>query len=94
VAVDPVNDELFVADGAGNITVYARTAVETAPPLRKLSGTAPLAVDPKNDEIFVGASNGEILVYPRTAVATSPPLRRMSGRAAGLNSPVGMALGQ
>jgi hypothetical protein len=93
VVVDPIADELFVANATGSITVYPRTANGNVAPRRMLggftTGAGAIALDAVNGEIFVSASN-RILVFPRTATGSVPPLRSISGAATGLVSPAGI----
>jgi len=82
IAVDTVNDEIFVANrGNSSIVVYARTDSGYAAPKRTVSGAATglsmptsIAVDTVGNEIFVLNSNS-ISVYDRTANGNAAPNR-------------------
>ena len=100
IAVDTINDELFVA--AGHITVFPRTASGNAAPLRTISGfftelvnPQGIAVDASNNEIFVTDGNSDVSfvnIYARTADGDKAPLRRIFGDSTGLNGPQGIAV--
>lgn len=103
MAVDTVNNEIFVGGGLNSIAVFARTADGSATPLRTISGDAifgpkGIAVDTASNEIFVSndihffSADYAIIVYDRTASGNAAPLRTITGRPAGLNFPDGMAL--
>lgn len=82
IAVDTVNDEIFVANrGNSSIVVYARTDSGYAAPKRIISGASTglaspesVAVDTVNNEIFVSNGNS-ISIYGRTANGDAAPLR-------------------
>jgi DNA-binding beta-propeller fold protein YncE len=100
VAVDLVNNELFVANfGANSITIYSRTATGNVAPLRTITGGATglsdpwgLAVDLVDDELFVVNTVGSVTVYSRTASGNVAPLRTLSGGGTGLDFPLFIAL--
>src|SRR5712691_639131 len=93
-------EELFVTNQGGSVTVYARTANGDVAPLRTLAGAATglntpvgLAVDTVNNELAVAnLTNNSVTVYARTANGNVAPLRTLSGAATGLNGPFGLAL--
>src|SRR6266496_2907899 len=79
-------EELFVTNQGGSVTVYARTANGDVAPLRTISGAATglngpfgLAVDTVNNELAVAnignAAPYSITVYARTANGNVAPLR-------------------
>ncbi len=100
VAVDVVNNELFVAN-VNSITVYALAATGNIAPLRTLAGAAtglnhPLhvAFDSVNDELVV-ANNfdpGTVTVYSRTASGNAAPIRTLSGASTGLLFPISVTV--
>lgn len=106
LAVDVVNQELFVANDLGSgasITVYPLAANGNVAPLRTLQGPltalgGPLgmAVDFVHDELLVSnyqvSYEGSVTVYSRTATGDSAPLRTIQGPHTGLNTPQGLAL--
>jgi hypothetical protein len=80
VAVDPVNNELFVSNFLGPIRVFARTASGNALPIRQFTpgaGVTSIALDVANGEIFVGHVSG-VSVYSRTASGSVSPLRTIT----------------
>lgn len=95
LAVDPVNDEVALTHLKRNsITVWARTAVTGAEPLRVISGPATglanphgIFIDTARNEIYVmnlGHTKGaqalpSITVYPRNAKGNVAPLRTIQG---------------
>jgi DNA-binding beta-propeller fold protein YncE len=86
IAVDPVNNEVFVASIYNSaIVVYARTDSGNATPQRIISGpstglSAPygMALDPVNNEVFAVNGKGTITVYARTADGDAAPVRAIS----------------
>jgi hypothetical protein len=106
VAVDTVNNELFVANdvsGASTITVYDLAANGNVSPLRTLSGASTgiegpvgIAVDTVNDELYVvnyrTANGGSVEVFSRTASGNTGPLRTLQGTGTLLQDPQGMVL--
>jgi DNA-binding beta-propeller fold protein YncE len=94
VAVDMVNEEIFVTDiTCGCVLVYPLSADENTVPIRIISGIniqlswvseeypLSISVDTKNDEILVLTSINRIFVFPRTAsgdISSVPPLRILS----------------
>jgi fibronectin type 3 domain-containing protein/DNA-binding beta-propeller fold protein YncE len=95
LAVDPVNNELFVSAG-GVIRAFPRTANGNVAPLRSLtvcSACEPgIAVDPAHGELFAPSPSGNsISVYPRTAQGTTTPLRRISGSNTNLSGPTSVS---
>jgi DNA-binding beta-propeller fold protein YncE len=96
VAVDPVNNELFVTNTSSPqspaLVVYPRTASGLSPaPLRSLissdlQAANQIAVDSTNNVVAVTAYSssvgGALFVYPRTWSGTTvPPLARVGGLA-------------
>src|ERR1700682_1923970 len=103
LAVDAVNNELFVANdfpANGTVTVYALTANGNVAPLRTIAGAGTgmdtprgLAVDTVNNEVVVvQVSTPAITVYARTANGNVAPLRTIVGAATGLNGPIGISV--
>jgi DNA-binding beta-propeller fold protein YncE len=100
LALDIVNDELFVANFDNSITVYARTANGNAVPKRTLVGAATglnaprgLVVDSVNNELIVANAVGpSVTVYSRGASQNTAPLRTISGAATGLNGTYGVTV--
>jgi DNA-binding beta-propeller fold protein YncE len=95
IAVDTVNNEIFVAnkiEGAGirgSITVYGRTDSGNIAPIRAISGVntgliSGIAVDTINNEIFV-CNGGSIMVYGRTDSGNVAPIRTISGTSTSLS---------
>ena len=93
IAVDPVNNEVFVS-AAGAIRVFSRTANGNVAPLRTLNicaGCAPgIAIDPGHGELFVPSGNS-ITIYARTAQGNATPSRTLSGSFTELSSPTSVA---
>jgi DNA-binding beta-propeller fold protein YncE len=101
VAVDPVNNELFVVQvSTPAIAVYARTANGNVAPLRTIVGAATglngpigIAIDTVNNELLVAnISANTITVYSRTASGNAAPLRTIAGAATGLDLPESVAV--
>ena len=104
LAVDTVNDEIFVAN-VSSITVYSLTASGDVAPKRTISGADTelaqpigLAVDTVNNEVLV-ANISSITVYsltaggpPGSASANVKPLRTISGPKTRLLNPAGLAV--
>jgi DNA-binding beta-propeller fold protein YncE len=90
VAVDEVNDEIFVANnGDGSILVFPRTARGDVQPKRVIRGPltgvkGPMGVAVANDEIWV-ANFGDhtALVFPRLAAGNVAPRRILRNAPAG-----------
>ncbi len=92
LAVDAVNDELFVSsrdtDGSLDaVLAFARTATGNTAPIRKIQGatttlTQPygIAVDTVNDELLVAdaAGSSRVVVFARTATGNVAPIRQLS----------------
>ncbi len=101
IAVDPVNNEVFVP-GRGGILVFSTRANGDVAPLRVLMGpktqmaiASPeaVAVDPENDLLVVTTrSTKSLLLFDRTAEGDTPPKRVISGPKSGLQFPQGIAL--
>ncbi len=106
VAVDPVHDELIVANrgaslrGPSSITVYPRTATGNAAPLRTIAGPATglsfplsLALDLAHDELVVGEGG----TFDAGGLLNSPSIRvfprTADGNAAPLRTIAGPATG-
>ena len=101
VAVDAINNEIFVTNLANNsVTVYSRTANGSVAPTRTISGAATglssvgtIAVDIANNEIVVAnEGNKSITVYSRTANGNVAPIRTISGAATGLDGAAAIAV--
>ena len=103
VAVDPLNNELFVANdfpANGTINVYALAANGNIAPLRTISGLGTgmdtprgVAIDFVNNELVVAqVSTPAITVYGRTASGNVAPLRTIVGAATGLTGPIGVSV--
>jgi len=101
VAVDTVNNEIFVANlGNNSISVYPRLGDGNVSPLRVISGASTtlnnpedVAVDTEHDEIFVAnKKNNSILVFSRTASGNVAPIRTISGANTKLNNNFGIAV--
>jgi len=101
LAVDTVNNEIFVAnDSNSSITVYRRTDTGDVPPIRKISGSSTglsypkgCAVDTVNNQIYVvNYGNNSITVYGRTDTGNITPVRVISGTSTGLSYPISIAL--
>lgn len=83
IAVDPVNDEIFVANyGNKQISVFARGANGNVRPIRTLNtglyGATHIIVDPANDELIL-LTPCVVLAYPRTASGSAAKLRSIAG---------------
>jgi len=96
VFVDPVHNELFVANsGRNSILVFNRSAGGDVAPIRKIEGPATglkkpvgLFVDIKNDELWVtNPEEHTATVYRRTAQGNTAPLRTLRGAPDGTPSP-------
>jgi len=89
VHVDVANDEIFLANRDGSVTVFDRMASGTIAPKRSLYGVdtglqQPRGVFVQGDELFV-ANNSyprSILVFSRTASGDVEPLRVITNTAA------------
>ena len=102
LAVDPVNNELFVVNLTlpYSVTVYPRTANGDVAPLRTISGASTALNGPRgifldlvNNEIAVANRAGfSVTVFARTANGNVAPLRTISGPATGLSNPWGLAI--
>jgi DNA-binding beta-propeller fold protein YncE len=82
VAVDAVNDEIFVVGANSILTVYPRTADGDVPPIRSildLNGPTGVAVDAVHDELFVARGDSSIAVFARTANGAATPIRFLDG---------------
>lgn len=90
LAVDPINDELYIHEDFGLIHVFDRAASGSATPLRTLdwsdlsAGQGDVALDLVNDELFVLNSTDGLLVFPRTASGDDQPIRKIVGSNTGL----------
>ena len=108
IAVDPENQELYVANRGDNengyappsITVYPLKAEGNTPPLRVIQGARTwlnwpglMALDTKRQELFVAESfDNAILVFRATDSGDVAPLRVLKGPSTGLSAPYGVAL--
>jgi DNA-binding beta-propeller fold protein YncE len=104
LAVDPVNDELWVVNPASNQVLVLRRRAQTGTgqarfsqePLRVLGGEGAswtslsgVAVSADRDEVYVLDSQaGRILVFARTASGTAAPLRTIGGESSGIDQPI------
>ena len=94
IAVDTVNNQIFVANREESITVYSTSATGNATPVSTISGAstglnAPssIAVDTVNSQIFVAnVQNNSITVYGITATGNVAPVRTISGASTGLSN--------
>ena len=83
VHVDVANDEIFVANRDGSVTVFNRTASGTLAPKRSIYGAStdlsnPRGVWVQGNELFVANNSSPIrtiLVFSRTAFGDAAPLR-------------------
>ena len=98
LAVDPVNDELFVPED-GKILVFPRTAHGNVAPIRVLQGpdtqlgARSIAVDPVHDLIVIagqgrrgGTRQSHLLIFNRTDEGNVSPRAVISGPKTGLTS--------
>src|SRR5262245_48430212 len=93
-------DEMFVANVSGSITVYGRTASGDTGLIRTLTGDATglnfpngVVVDTANNELVIANDGGDsITVYSRLAGGNIAPLRTLTGAATGLSGPEGIAV--
>jgi DNA-binding beta-propeller fold protein YncE len=87
LALDPVNDEIFVPGGLDALLVFKGSADIGEGPIRMIHGPRTLlssfdsvAVDPKHDEVYVALKGqGGVLVFSRTASGDVAPLRVIRG---------------
>ncbi|HET7786360.1 MAG TPA: IPT/TIG domain-containing protein [Myxococcales bacterium] len=87
LAVDTVNDELWVTSGGPQGTrVFSRTAFGTAVPLRSttLAGSA-VYVDPANNEVGLSALPRDPVGFTVISRTTLAPLRSVAGTQTGLS---------
>ena len=96
IAVDPVNNELYVVSTDPNaIKVFSRTADGEVAPIRTIEGaatgldfTSGIFVDLLHDEIFVAAiTTQSVRVFPRLADGNVAPIRTLTGPATGFVFP-------
>ena len=108
IAVDPENQELYVANRGDNengyappsITVFPLKAEGNTPPLRVIQGARTwlnwpglMALDSRRRELFVAESfDNAILVFRATDSGDVAPLRVLKGPRTGLSAPYGVAL--
>ena len=101
MAVDTVNNEIIVANRAGtSVTVYSRTAIGDAAPLRTISGPGTgmgnpwgVVVDVTNNEILVANNGATLTVFARLATGNATPLRKITGANTLFNNgPIGISL--
>ena len=85
VAIDPVNNEIFVGSRLHKILVFAREANGDVEPIRTIGGpnseigtNPPIRVDPVNNLLLVSGQSG-ILVFDRTATGNVKPRNVISG---------------
>jgi DNA-binding beta-propeller fold protein YncE len=105
IVVDPVNNELWVANSGSNaILIFARDAAGDVAPIRKIEGRntglkkpVGFGIDLKNDEIWVtNPEDHSASVFPRTAEGDVRPLRILRTApegtpAPGIGNPGGIA---
>jgi len=97
IAVDNINNEIFVAKG-GSVLVFPLAASGNQAPVRSIAGISAglsansIDLDIANNEIFAANSSGSITVHARTTDGDVPPLRTISGASTGLNNPYGVAV--
>ena len=81
VTIDPVNNEILVANSLNQVLVFPREANGDVAPIRVLGGPdtkingygrPAMRVDPVNDLLFI-ANGSEILIFDRTASGNTPP---------------------
>lgn len=89
VAVDMVNNEVFVAN-EDSINAYAITADGDTVPLRRIAGFATtlssiqnIVVDTLHNELFV-VQSGSVVVFEKTAKGNVAPIRTVAGPSTGL----------
>jgi hypothetical protein len=85
IAVDPVNNEIFIGSRLHRILVFSREANGDVEPIRVLGGpnseigtNPPIRVDPVNNVLLV-SGNGGIMVFDRTASGNAKPRAMISG---------------
>ncbi len=84
LAVDPVNDEIFVPEG-DKILVFPRKANGNVAPIRILEGpdtqlgAAAVAVDPVRDLLIVASRDRGLLIFNRTDAGNVKPKAVISG---------------
>ena len=83
MALDPINNEIFVATSLSQILVFEREANGDVAPIRLLGGPdtvfrgrPPLRVDPVNDLLLVYGDDA-LLIFDRTASGNTPPRARI-----------------
>lgn len=94
VAVDPVHNEIAVANlGANSVLIFKRAASGNVAPLRVLSGPhtgiatpTGVAFDVMHDELWVADYGHQAMAFPRTASGDASPTRIIRSAPAG--SPV------
>ncbi|MBI4206447.1 MAG: hypothetical protein HY527_15610 [Betaproteobacteria bacterium] len=89
IAIDPVNNEIYVANG-DKLLVFSRLANGNVPPIRVLKGpdamrsVSKVAIDPLHNLLLmtgtpVGGGGGAIIIFPRTAEGNTRPLGIIQG---------------
>ena len=85
LAIDPVNNEIYVGNRLNRILVFDREANGDVAPIRVLGGPdtpnmgSTIRVDPVNDLLFVtggrggGGQGASMLIFDRTASGNTPP---------------------
>lgn len=105
IYVDPVNNEIGVANNGNSITFYDWSGNGNITPKRTISGprtdlNGPCGIslyldpggDSSKDEIIVANFDNSVRIYSRMANGNVPPLRTIRGTPTELSKPVGIAL--
>jgi DNA-binding beta-propeller fold protein YncE len=96
-----IGGNIFVTNGIGSVTVYARNARGNAAPLRTIAGSATglalpraIAFDASGKRFYVAnaRAGGSITAYGVNATGNSAPAMKIAGAKTGLNSPSGVAI--
>ena len=84
VSVDPVNNEILLTIGTGQMLVFARTANGDVAPKRVLSGVGrgTVVVDAVHNLLILSGGGG-LNIFERTASGDAKPLRVIKGPTAG-----------
>jgi hypothetical protein len=89
IAIDPVNNEIYVANG-DKLLVFSRLANGNVPPIRILQGpdamarVSKVAIDPINNLLLMtgtpaGGGSSAIIIFPRTAQGNTKPIGIIQG---------------
>jgi hypothetical protein len=84
VSVDPVNNEILLTIGTGQMLVFDRTANGDVAPKRilNLGNRGTVVVDPVRNLLITGGGGG-LKIYDRTASGDAKPLREIRGPSVG-----------